>query len=86
MRIPFHMCTEDAVSFIDRVKPEMAIFIHLGIVMIKSGAEKQAFGVRERTGIKTIAAKDLDVLDVGSALSVLSAETFDDEWIPNSSP
>ena len=86
LRIPFHLCTEDAAFFIDRVKPELAVFIHLGIVMIKRSPEKQALGVEKKTGVRTIAARDLIVLDVGKALSLSAAETFDDEWIPDSSP
>ncbi|MDR1954518.1 MAG: MBL fold metallo-hydrolase [Candidatus Methanoplasma sp.] len=86
LRIPYHLCTEDAVSFIDVVRPELAVFIHLGIVMIKRGPEKQAYGAEKKTGVKTIAVKDLDILDIGKVISVSAAETYDDEWIPDSSP
>ncbi|AIZ56956.1 ribonuclease BN [Candidatus Methanoplasma termitum] len=86
MRISYHLCTEDAVRFIEIVKPELAIFIHLGIVMIKKDPAKQAQKVQERTGVRTIAFRDLDVLEVGEELSFSRPTTYDDEWIPNSSP
>ena len=86
MRIPYHLCTEDAEFFINLVKPELAIFIHLGIVMIKRDPDRQAFETEKRTGIRTVAVKDLDVLDVGEKLSISPSKTYDDEWIPDSSP
>ena len=86
MRIPYHLCTEDAEFFIDLVRPELAIFIHLGIVMIKRDPVKQALMTEKRTGVRTVSVRDLDVLDVGEALSFSSSITYDDEWIPDSSP
>jgi len=85
-RIAYHLCTEDAVSFINKVRPELALFVHLGIVMIKRNPEKQALETEKRTGIRTIAVKDLDILDVGKTLSFSAPKTYDDEWIPDTSP
>jgi len=86
LRIPYHLCTEDAEFFIDLVKPELAIFIHLGVVMIKRDPVKQALATEKKTGVRTVSVRDLDVLDVGETLSFSSAKTYDDEWIPDSSP
>lgn len=86
MRIPYHLCTDDAASFIDIVKPELAIFIHLGIVMIKRDPVKQANMTEDKTGVRTVSVNDLDVLDVGDELTITESETYDDLWIPNSSP
>ena len=83
LRINFHLCTEDAIEFIDIVKPELAIFIHLGIVMIRNDPNKQARIAEKKTGFKTIAARDLDVLDVGDELTISQSKTYDDVWIPN---
>jgi len=85
-RIPYHMCSDDAVDFINIVKPELAVFVHLGVVMIKRDPNKQAAQVQEATGIRTMAAHDLMTLDVGKELVLGDAETFDDEWIPSTSP
>ncbi|MDR0508340.1 MAG: MBL fold metallo-hydrolase [Candidatus Methanoplasma sp.] len=86
MQIPYHLCTEDAVSFIGLVKPELAVFIHLGILMIKNGPEKQALETEKRTGVRTISVRDLDILDVGEVISLSQSKTYNDEWIPDSSP
>ena len=85
-RIKYHLCTDDAITFIDRVRPELAIFIHLGVVIIRKGPEAQAGMAEEATGVKTIAGRDLMVLDVGEELGISDAETFEGEWIPDSSP
>lgn len=85
-RIKYHLCTDDAITFIERVKPELAIFIHLGVVIIRKGPEAQAEMAEEATGIRTVAGRDLMVLDVGEDLEISDAETFEGEWIPDSSP
>ena len=85
-RIKYHLCTDDALTFIDRVRPELAIFIHLGVVILKRGADSQAAMVQDATGIRTIAGRDLMVLEVGEELRISDAERFDDDWIPPSSP
>ncbi len=84
-RINYHMCTDDAVEFERIVKPELAVFVHLGVAIIRAGAESEAKYVEDETGVRTIAARDRMVLDVGEDVSVSDAESFDDEWIPPSS-
>ena len=85
LRIPYHLCTDDAILFMERVRPELTIFIHLGIVMIKIGPDKQAAKAERMTGLRTLSASDLTVLEIGKELSVSSAKTYDDNWIPKSS-
>lgn len=85
-RIKYHLCTDDALTFVERVRPELAIFIHLGVVIIRRGPDREAESVERATGIRTIAAHDLMVLDVGRELELSDAETFEGEWIPDSSP
>jgi phosphoribosyl 1,2-cyclic phosphodiesterase len=84
-RIKYHLCTDDAISFIDIVKPELAIFIHLGVVIIRRGPDGEAALAEKSTGVRTIAGRDLMVLDVGEELSISDAETFEGGWIPPSS-
>lgn len=85
-RIKYHLCTDDAITFVERVRPELAIFIHLGVVIIRRGAESEAASVERATGVRTIAAHDLMTLDVGCDLVLGNAETFEGQWIPDSSP
>ncbi len=87
IHIKFHLCTEDAIKFIQQVKPEITIFIHLGIVMLYKGADKQAAIAQKKTGYRTIAARDLMTLEVKEDTLVISdAETFKGEWFPPSAP
>ena len=85
-RIKYHMCTDDVVPFLERVRPELAIFIHLGVVIIRRGPEQEAESVEKETGIRTVAAHDLMVLDVGDELTFSDAMTYEGGWIPDSSP
>lgn len=85
-RIKYHLCTEDAVKFIDIVKPELAIFTHLGIVIIRRDPAKQAAMTQERTGIHTIAAEDLMTIDIGEDIEISTAQTYEGLWIPKTAP
>lgn len=85
-RIKYHLCTDDAITFVERVKPELAIFLHLGVVIIRRGPESEAASVEKATGIRTIAAHDLMTLDVGEKLEIGDAQTYEGLWIPDSSP
>lgn len=86
-RIPFHLCTDDAVKFMNRVKPELTVFIHLGIVMIKEGPELQAEKAEKATGCKAIAAEDLMVLELSAdSIKLSSAAVSEGLWFPPSAP
>ncbi len=85
-RINYHLCTDDAVTFVERVRPELAIFIHLGIVILRRDPTIQAKMVEDATGIRTIAGEDLMTLDVGDELVLGRAEAHEGSWIPDSAP
>ncbi|MEM5871706.1 MAG: MBL fold metallo-hydrolase [Candidatus Aenigmatarchaeota archaeon] len=55
---PEHMSTDQATKLIEKVKPKIAILQHFGILMVKANPEKEAKWIEEKTGVKTIAAKD----------------------------
>jgi len=57
-RIPHHLCTEDALPIISKVKPELVILNHLGLKIIRDGPGKEAAFLELETGIKTIPATD----------------------------
>lgn len=85
-RIKYHMCTDDAIDFVNIVKPELAVFTHLGVVIIREGVDGQADMVESATGVRTMAARDLMVIDVDDDIRISDAERFDGEWIPSTSP
>lgn len=53
-----HMTTSDAIQIVEEAKPEMAVLTHFGMQMIFKGPEKEARLIQEKTGTRTIAAKD----------------------------
>lgn len=58
-----YMDSEGARKLIEKVKPEKAILTHFGMKMMRGVAEKEARWIQEKTGVKTIAARDGMVID-----------------------
>lgn len=81
-RIKHHLCTDDAYDFIDIVKPELAVFVHMGIVMLRRDADAQAAEVEEATGIRTVAGRDLMTLDLKDSVEIGSAPIYEEPWNP----
>ena len=69
-RIPGHLCTEDALRFIDEIGPEMVFFNHFGLKMVRAPPGVEAYWVQEKTGIKTIAAEDGMRVSMGTRITV----------------
>ncbi len=83
-----HMSTDGAISICRQVKPELCIFIHLGIVMIENDPEAQAALCERESGVRTVAGRDLMELTVSEDLEITDAATFpeDEFWVPEWSP
>ena len=79
-RIKGHMCTDDAIPFLKIVRPELCIFIHLGIVMLKHNPVAQAKMVEDATGVRTIVGEDLMTLDIGKELKLRQLTPCRPEW------
>ena len=79
-RIKGHMCTDDAIPFLKIVRPELCIFIHLGIVMLKHDPVAQAKMVEDATGVRTIVGEDLMTLDIGKELKLGQLTPCKPEW------
>ena len=79
-RIKYHMCTEDARKFIERIRPELAVFIHLGVVMLKHDPEKQAADITRDTGCRTIAGRDLMQIEIGEEIVISDLVPCKPEW------
>lgn len=69
-RIHFHMCVDDAIPFIRKVRPEITIFVHMGIHVIETSPEGHAAKVAEATGSRVIAAEDLMIVEIGEDITV----------------
>ncbi|MFQ5647718.1 MAG: MBL fold metallo-hydrolase [Candidatus Aenigmatarchaeota archaeon] len=62
---PQHMNTGDAAKLVARAKPKLAVIQHFGMLALKAGPEKEAAWVQKETGVKTVAARDGMVLELG---------------------
>jgi hypothetical protein len=74
------MCTDDAIEFINRVKPEITVFIHLGIVILKHDADAQAKKAQEITGCTVMAGRDLMRIRIGESIEVEELTPCKPEW------
>ena len=75
------MCTEDAMRFVERIRPELTIFVHLGIVILKYGADAQAKKTQDATGCKVIAGRDLMRIRLGKdAVEIDDITPYKPEW------
>ena len=79
-RIKGHMCVDDAAPFINIVRPELCVFIHLGIVMLKHDPVKAAKEIEAETGVKVISGEDLMTLEIGDDIIIGQAERTRPEW------
>ena len=68
-----HMTTEDAIKIIEEAKPEMAVLTHFGMQMIFKGPDNEAKVVEEKTGVKTVAAKDEMRVRIAEEIMIESA-------------
>lgn len=79
-RIHYHLCTEDAKRFVEIVKPELTVFVHLGIVILKRDPVAQAEMVADATGCRVIAGRDLMRITLGDSVEVSDVEPVEPEW------
>ena len=71
-RIPHHLSTEDAGYLIEKTRPEMAVITHFGMRVVQENPETQAKWIEDKTGIKTVAARDFMMLDMSDDGIVVS--------------
>ncbi|MCQ2086266.1 MAG: MBL fold metallo-hydrolase [archaeon] len=79
-RVKGHLCTADAVLFVECVKPELCVFVHLGIAILKRDPIKEAEIVKNMTGVETIAGEDLMTLDMSKDLVFGRLEPMKLKW------
>lgn len=54
MRIRWHLCSDDLISLLKLVKPELAVMVHMGMLFLKHSPEKEAARIKAETGVKTL--------------------------------
>jgi ribonuclease BN (tRNA processing enzyme) len=58
VKLNHHLSPEDAVTVLQKVKPEKALLTHFGLRAIKEGPQAIAQWIEEQSGVKTVAADD----------------------------
>ena len=81
-RIAGHLCTDDAIEFIKRVRPELTVFVHLGIVILKHDENAQAAKAERATGCRVIAGRDLMRLTVDKSIDIEDLRWSRPQWSP----
>lgn len=54
MRIPWHLCSDDLIELLKRVKPELVVVVHMGMLFLKHSPEKEAARIKAETGVETL--------------------------------
>jgi hypothetical protein len=54
MRIKWHLCSDDLISLLKEVKPELAVIMHMGMLFLRHSPEKEAARIKEETGVQTM--------------------------------
>jgi phosphoribosyl 1,2-cyclic phosphodiesterase len=73
-RIPHHLTTEDAADIVKVIKPEIAVLTHFGLKILRQDPDKEADWIQSTTGIRTVAAKDGLILDIGTEINLSMVE------------
>jgi hypothetical protein len=62
------------------VRPEVTVFIHLGIVILKHNADAQAEKAQRITGHTVIAGRDLMRIRIGESIGIDDLVPCKPEW------
>ncbi len=62
-----HLCLEDCERLIAAIRPRLAILTHFGMTMVRAKPWELADRVSQATGIRTVAARDHQRLDLSAA-------------------
>jgi phosphoribosyl 1,2-cyclic phosphodiesterase len=72
-----HLCTDDAFSLIEEVKPSCAVTTHYGVKVLNADPGKEAAWLEEETGIPVIAAADGMRLEMSKQIIVYGPRKVD---------
>lgn len=64
------LCVDDAIALISQIKPSLGILNHFGAEIVFWGLDKAASHVEEKTGIKTIAAREFTEVNFAQSFEI----------------
>jgi phosphoribosyl 1,2-cyclic phosphodiesterase len=68
--IPYHLNTNDAALIVQESAPEIAILTHFGMKFLSENPEVQAKYIEDKTGIKTVSARDLMTVKIQKDITI----------------
>ncbi|MEM0161336.1 MAG: MBL fold metallo-hydrolase [Thermoplasmata archaeon] len=68
--IPYHLNTNDAALIVQESRPELAILTHFGMKFLAENPEFQARYIENKTGVKTVSARDLMTFNIQKEISI----------------
>ena len=80
-KIGSHLCTDDALNVVRKVKPKLAVIQHFGMQMLNANPEIEAKRIENESGIRTIVARDGMTLDP-ELTKKETPKAILDKWIP----
>lgn len=54
MRIRWHLCSDDLISILKQVKPELAVMVHMGMLFLRHKPEQETARIKAETGVETL--------------------------------
>lgn len=54
MRIRWHLCSDDLISLLKEVKPELAVMVHMGMLFLRHPPEREAARIKAETEVETV--------------------------------
>jgi phosphoribosyl 1,2-cyclic phosphodiesterase len=54
MRISWHLCSDDFISILKDVKPELAVMVHMGMLFLRHRPDNEAARIKAETGVDTV--------------------------------
>ncbi len=58
MRIRWHLCTDDLIALLKRIRPELVVMVHMGMLFLRHPPAKEAARIKEETGVEAVPGYD----------------------------
>ncbi len=70
MTIRGHLCSDDAIKILSKIRPELSIITSFGMKMIFANPNREAEYIEEKSNVKTMAAYDGMCLRLGDQIKI----------------
>jgi phosphoribosyl 1,2-cyclic phosphodiesterase len=70
MRISWHLCSDDLISILKEVKPELAVMVHMGMLFLRHHPDNEAARIKAETGVDTVPGYAGTRIDIDKEIKV----------------